>query len=454
MDFIIRRRTLISMVFIAMVMLGVISYNRLPVELYPVPEMPSMVVMVNSSNEVDPGYMEREAIIPLEGAIGQMEGVEEISSTATRRNGTIEITYNQGVNQKYAQLKLQEKIDEAVLNIPETFSVDVSKVDERSTENQFMNIQVLGEGGVDRLRNVTDEKISDPLLNVDGVAAVNVYGGREKSIEIELLPDVAEAYRLTPARIQQLLQGGHADRTYVGDVYEASSRYFVNVSAEFEEVSDIGNVVVDETSGIRLKDIASIRFGKKEPESYSRVNGKDVSSVVLVNDNTANLIELSHKTREVIAELNEELKDYGVEMLVQSDSAETMEKNIDQIIQLALIGGLLAVVILWYFLRNIRLVTVVALAIPISVYVALNFFYGFDISINRLTLVGMALAIGMLIDNSVVVLENIYRLAGKGQSMRDAVINGTSEVWRSVFAATLTTVCVFLPFFFTNDVIV
>jgi multidrug efflux pump subunit AcrB/ABC-type multidrug transport system ATPase subunit len=413
-----------------------------------------MVVMVNSRIEVDPGYMEREAIIPLEGAIGQMEGVEEISSMATRRNGTIQITYNQGVNLKYAQLKLQEKIDEAAAQIPETFNVEVNKVDVRSMLNQFMTIQVLGEGGVDRLRNITDEKISDPLLNVDGVASVNVYGGREKSIEIEILPDVADAYRLTPARIQQLLQGGHAERTYVGDVYEASSRYFVNVSAEFEAVSDIGNVVVDETSGVRLKDIASITFGTKEEESYSRVNGKDVISVVLVNDNTANLIDLSHKTREVIAALNDEMKDYGVELLVQSDSAETMEKNIDQIIQLALIGGLLAVVILWYFLRNIRLVTVVALSIPISVYAAFNFFYGFGISINSLTLVGMALAIGMLIDNSVVVLENIYRLAGKGQSMRDAVINGTSEVWRSVFAATLTTICVFLPFFFTDDVIV
>lgn len=454
MDFIIRRKTLISMVFIAMVLLGVISYNRLPMELYPVPETPSMVVMVNSSSEVNPGYMEREAIIPLEGAIGQMDGVEEITSTASRRNGTIEITYNQGVNLKYAELKLQEKVKEAAAQIPETFTVEVDNVDVRSTENQFMTLQVLGEGGVDRLRNITDEKISDPLLNIDGIASVTVYGGREKSIEIEVIPGIAEAYNLTPSRIQQLLQGGQTERTYVGDVYEASSRYFVNVSAEFESVSDIGNVVVDESSGIRLKDISSITFGTKEEESYSRLNGKDVISITLVNNNSVNLIDLSHKTREVIATLNEQMKDYGVQLLIQSDSAETMEKNIDQIIQLALVGGLLAVVILWYFLRNIRLVTVVALSIPISVYAAFNFFYGFGISINSLTLVGMALAIGMLIDNSVVVLENIYRLAGKGQTMRDAVINGTTEVWRSVFAATLTTICVFLPFFFTSDVTV
>jgi multidrug efflux pump subunit AcrB/ABC-type multidrug transport system ATPase subunit len=454
MDFIIRRRTLISMVFLAMVMLGIISYNKLSMELYPTPELPTMVVMVNSTIEVDPGYMEKQAIIPLEGAIGQMDGVEEISSMATRRNGTIEITFNEGVNLKYAQLRLQEKLNEVKAEIPAEFMIVLDKVDLRAMLNQFMSIQVLGEGGVDRLRNVAEKEIQDPLLNIDGISSVNIYGGREKSIEIEIAPDVAEAYGLTPARIRQLLQSGHNERTFVGEVYDASARYYVNVSAEFKDISDIGKVVVDRTSGILLKDIATITFGTKEETSYSRVNGMDVISMVLINDNTANLIDLSHRTREVIDELNRQLKPVGVELLVQSDSAETMEKNIDQIIELALIGGILAVIILWFFLRNIRLVFTVALSIPISVYAAFNFFYAFGITLNSITLVGMALAIGMLIDNSVVVLENIYRLAGRGVPVRDAVVNGTREVWRSVFAATLTTVCVFLPFLFTDDIIV
>lgn len=454
MDFIIRRRTLISMVFIAMVMLGVISYSRLSMELYPVPEMPTMVVMVNSSIEVDPEYMESQAIVPLEGAIGQLEGVEEISSNASRRNGTIQITYNEGVNLKYAQLRLQQKIDETKPSLADEFQVVVDKVDLRAMLNQFMSIQVLGEGGVDRLRNVADQEIQDALLNIDGISSVNIYGGREKSIEIEIEPEVAKAYNLTPARVRQLLQSSYNDRTYVGDVYDSRNRYYVNVSAEFGAISDIGNVVVNETSGIKLKDISTITFGTKEETSYSRVNGKDVISISLINDNSANLIDLSHKTREVIAQLNEDLKSVGVELLIQSDSAEIMENNIDQIIELALIGGLLAILILWYFLRNIRLVTAVAISIPISVYAAFNFFYAFNISINSITLVGMALAIGMLIDNSVVVLENIYRLVSRGSSLREAVINGTKEVWRSIFAATLTTICVFLPFFFTDDIIV
>jgi len=217
MDFLIRRKVLISMFFVAMTMLGLVSYNKLQMELYPVPETPSMVVMVGTNIEVDPEYMENQAIIPVEGVIGTLEGVEEISSMANGRNGTIQITYNEKTNLKFAQLRLQEKMNEIASSLPDGFTVTVNRVDTRSTANQFMSIQVLGEGGEDRLRDVADRQISDKLLNVDGVASVTVYGGREKSVSIELTPEVAEAYRLTPSRVQRLLSSGQVERTYAGD---------------------------------------------------------------------------------------------------------------------------------------------------------------------------------------------------------------------------------------------
>jgi multidrug efflux pump subunit AcrB len=155
-----------------------------------------------------------------------------------------------------------------------------------------------------------------------------------------------------------------------------------------------------------------------------------------------------------IEDLNKKLRSSGVTIVVQNNSAENMEKNINEVISLAITGALLAVFILWFFLRNIRLVAVIAVSIPISVYSAFNFFYAAGITINSLTLIGMALAIGMLVDNSVVVLENIYRLAGQGKDPATAVKQGTSEVWRSLFASTLTTIIVFLPFFFTGNFLV
>ncbi|MCD6354493.1 MAG: efflux RND transporter permease subunit, partial [Prolixibacteraceae bacterium] len=174
-------------------------------------------------------------------------------------------------------------------------------------------------------------------------------------------------------------------------------------------------------------------------------------SMLLVSDSQANLIDLSHRVEDEIVKLNEKLAPKDVKIVVQTNLADTMEKNIDQIINLALVGGLLAIFVLWVFLKNLKIVSFIALAIPISVFTAFNLFYAFNISLNSLTLVGLVLAIGMLLDNSVVVLENIYRLSGKRFDADRAVIQGTKEVWRSIVAATLTTVTVFLPFLFSSD---
>ncbi|MDD4192623.1 MAG: efflux RND transporter permease subunit, partial [Mangrovibacterium sp.] len=255
---------------------------------------------------------------------------------------------------------------------------------------------------------------------------------------------------ITAGTIRSLLSANSGSRVYAGNLKEEDQLYFVHVTAEYEQVSDLENLVVAD-GPILLKDVAEIRFGVKEETSYSRVNGQDAVSMLLINDSQANQIDLSHKAQELIEELNQKLEGKGVQVVVQENSAETMENNIDQIINLALVGGLMAVFVLWMFLKNVRIVAFIALSIPVSVYTAFNFFYAYGITINSLTLVGMALAVGMLLDNSVVVLENIYRLAGIGKSPDESVTRGTKEVWRSIVASTLTTVTVFLPFLFSSN---
>jgi multidrug efflux pump subunit AcrB/ABC-type multidrug transport system ATPase subunit len=200
-----------------------------------------------------------------------------------------------------------------------------------------------------------------------------------------------------------------------------------------------------------LKDVATVFFDMREETTLSRVNGMEAISITLVNDAQANLIDLSHRTIRIIDDLNTRLAPMDVEIVIDSNNAETMENNINQIISLALMGGLLAIMILWFFLKNLRLVFFIALSIPISVYVAFNFFFLAGITINSLTLVGIALAVGMLLDNSIVVLESIYRLSGTGMPAERSVIQGTTEVWRSIVAATLTTITVFLPFVFSEN---
>lgn len=441
------------MLFFGLSMMGYFSWKNLSMELFPNAELPMLYVQVSSQLEVDPKYMESQAIVPLEGAIGALQGIENMESTAQSRQGSIMVEFNKNINFKYTYLKVQEKVDEIKASLPEQFRVTVVKVDLNQMKNQFMQLQVLGSGGVDRVRNITDLKIKNELENVNGIAGVNVFGGREKSVEIQLDMNVCEAYHITAATIRNKITQNYKARAFAGNVYESNRQYFVQVTSEYDDLKEISNLVIA-PGPILLKDVAKVYFGTKEETSYSRVNGKNSVSITLVNDAQSNLIELSHNTLATIARLNKDLASKDVQIKVQNNAADTMEKNLNQIGELALVGGILAIIVLWIFLKNFQLVSIIALAIPISVLTAFNVFFGADISINSLTLVGMALAVGMLLDNSVVVLENIYRLRGIGLSPRDSVIQGTTEVWRSVFASTLTTITVFLPFIFSDNFLI
>lgn len=451
MDFIIKRKVLISMLFAAVSMLGVFSYRQLPVELYPTVQIPYLFVQIGTSLEVDPKYMENQAIIPIEGAIGTMKGVDKIESTAGQQQGMIQITYTPGTNIKFAYLKLQEKVDEIRKNIPQEFFIQVVKFDIEQLNNNLMTLQVRGGGGVDRVRQLVNREITDKISNINGVANVAVFGGREKSVEIHLKEDICKAFGITPADVRSTLANNTRSRTFAGKVSQNNQYVFVNVTADYSDISEISGLIVKQQGSVHLRDVADIRFGVKEQDSYSRVDGKDAVTMQLTRDTQSNMIELAKRVKNQIDILNKELKAKDVEIVIQNNSAETMEKNISLIINLALVGGILAIFILWIFLKNLRLVVAIGLSIPISVYTAFNFFYAYGITINSLTLLGMALAIGMLLDNSVVVMENIYRLASRNKDIDAVVKQGVKEVWRSIVASTLTTVMVFLPFAFSEN---
>lgn len=438
------------MLFIAFTLLGYISYKQLPVELLPNAELPMLYVNVNSQQDMDPSFVESEVIIPLEGAISTVGGVDRIQSEVSSRQSSIRIDFKSNVNFKSTSLRLEEKMKEVASSLPDGFTVRVQKMDLSRVNSTFISLQVRGSGGIDRVRNIVEEEIISELENIDGVAAAQVYGGRQRAIEIQLDKDASKALNITPSRISALINNNAREKVFVGTVKETESQYFVHLHSTYTKVSDLENIVVA-PGPILLKDIATIFFDLKEETSYSRVNGKEAISVSLVNDAQANLIDLSHRTLAVIEQLNSRVAPLDVEIVVESNMAETMENNINQIINLALTGGLLAILVLWFFLKNVRLVFFIALSMPISVFTAFSFFYWAGISVNSLTLVGMALAVGMLLDNSIVVLENIYRLSGTGLAAGESVSRGTKDVWRSIVAATLTTIIIFLPFIFSDN---
>ena len=214
------------------------------------------------------------------------------------------------------------------------------------------------------------------------------FGGQERSIEITYDNAACEAYGITPSQIRNAVASGQPTALLRATCMKTRCKYFVHVTAEYDQVTDLENIIVAE-GPVYLKDIATVYFGVKEEESISRVNGLDAVSIMLVSDSQSNLIDLSAKVQERIGIINEKYASQDVEIVVQTNTAETMKKNIDQIMNLALVGGLLAIFVLWIFLKNLRIVSIIALAIPISVFTAFNLFYAFNVSINSLTLVGL-----------------------------------------------------------------
>jgi multidrug efflux pump subunit AcrB/ABC-type multidrug transport system ATPase subunit len=443
------------MLFVATTMLGYISWKQLKMEIFPNAELPMLFIQVSSRIECTPEYMEQQAIVPVESVIAGLENIEKIESSAGRRSGSVLVSYQERTDLKYAYLKLDEQIASLRGDLPEEFNLQVVKIDLEDLGNTLMSLQALGTGGVDRVRNYVDQHITSELENIEGVAAVNVFGGRQKSVDIILNRAACEAYNIAPTRVRTILSSNMQLREYGGVLEEEGRRFFVYLDAEYESISQIEDLVIGRGNNpVKLKDVAEVYYGEKEEETISRVNGKDAVSLQVVHDAQANIIELSHKVQDQLDILNREGAPFDMEVTIQENSAELMEKNIDQIIRLALTGALLAIFVLWVFLRNVRLVILVALAMPVSIFTAFNFFFGFDISINSLTLIGIALAVGMLLDTSVVVLENIYRLRTLGHSPAESVVKGTGEVWRAVVAATGTTVAVFIPFVFSSEFLV
>ena len=447
---IIKRPVFVAMLLIGLSLLGVISYTQLPLELFPYIEPSMLIVRINGPNNANPSYVEREAVIPMESAIAALDDIERIESSINKTQATIFVYYTPKSNPKYAYIKLQECIETNQEQMGEDFSASVLKSNPDQLSDQFISFQARGDGGLDQIREVADEKIVPDLEMIDGIANVEVYGGQKHSIEIILDEEELKEYNLTFSQVSQIISQGVKEREYMGQVFEGSRKFFVNLESKYISLQNIENIVIRAVGPILLKHIATIVDGVAEGETISRTNGMETVSISLYRNREANLLSLSRKTRKIIEDLNQEVESDGISLVIQQDAALEIEENIDTILLLALVGGILAVAVLFFFLRNISLVMIVALTIPVSVLISMNLFYALGITVNTLSLVGVAIAIGMLLDNSIVVLENIHRHLTRTEDVQEAVVRGTNEVARAIFAATLTTICIFLPFAFST----
>lgn len=442
------------MLITGLCLLGVVSFRQLPIELFPNTELPQLIIQISGPSNADPGYVEHYAVIPLEGAIAGLENIERIESFVNRRNATIYVYYNQSSRQKYDYLKLQDRIASAATQLDDAFQANVVQTNPEQLSNRYLSFQARGEGSLDQIRSIIDEKVTPQLETLDGIANVNVYGGQQRSIEIIMNSKQLAEFGLTVNQVASRINQQSGRSQFLGVAREGRQKYFVNLVSEYTAISDLADVVIKNTGPITLGQIAEIRDGGAEEESISRINGMETVTVSLMRSWNTNLLSLAARTRAAIEDINSQISADGVELVIQVDEARIIEDNIQSILMLGLLGSLLAIAVLWVFIRRLKFVFIIALNIPISVLISMNLFYALGITINTLTLVGIAIAVGMLLDSSVVVLENINRHIGTNPDAGGAVVNGTNEVLRAIIAATLTTVCIFIPFLFSTEPLV
>lgn len=441
------------MLFIGITAMGYFSYSRLPVALYPDAEFPVMGVIVNTSSEYDPVYIRNYAAIPVEGTFSRLKGVEEINTRISSRGADFVVKFEKNVNLKMTYIELEENIKKLSASLPSEFRIQVVKSPSGLANSNFMSLSIIGDEEVNYIRNITEKEFLPSLRNIDGVSEVRISGGQQKTMEIRMNSAKSDALNLKPGDITALIQKNSVAGSFVGNIYECGKRISVKLRSEYTKAEDIGEIIVA-PGPVFLKDIADISFGYKEEDSYFRKNGKETVSLILSKSPSANLIALSEKVKKELKSMEKDMTSKGVSCIIEADAAEEITESIDSIIRLCITGGFLAILILYFFLREIKTVSIIAFAIPISVLSAFYFFFLAGISINTLTLTGIALAVGMLLDNSVVVMENIFRLRSRGADRETAAAEGVKEVYRSVFTGTLTTVTVFVPFLFTDNFIV
>jgi multidrug efflux pump subunit AcrB len=257
------------MFIIGLCLLGAVSVQQLPIELFPNTELPQLIINISGPQNADPSYVERYAVIPMEGAIAGLENIEKIESFVSNRQARIYVYYDTSSRQKFDYLKLEDRVSAAAAMLDDSFQAFVVKTDPEQLSNQFLSFQARGEGGLDQIRSVIDEKVTPQLETIDGIANVNVYGGRRRSIEIVLDSKLLAEFGLTVNQVASRINQQGGIKQYLGIAREGRQKYFVNLVSEYTNIPDLVDVVVKNQGPITLGQIAEIREGGAEEESGS-----------------------------------------------------------------------------------------------------------------------------------------------------------------------------------------
>ncbi len=451
-DLAVRRRVSVVMAALAVIAFGVVGYNRLGLELFPDITYPSITVQTEFPDTA-PQEVENLVTRPVEEAVGVLRGLQTIHSVSRAGVSEVTLEFAWGSDMDQLAMEVREKLDRLILP-QETTDPVVLRFD--PSLDPIIRLALSGPKGSEDLqamRRLAEKQIKQDFETVKGVAAAQIKGGLEEEIQINLDQDRLAALGITVDQVRQVVGVSNVNLPG-GALRGRDSQFLIRTINEFQDTAEIADLIIrqDGSATVRLGDVADVVWGSKERQEITRVGGSESVEISIFKEGDANTVAVARALKERLAAWQAGKLPAGHTLTVLFDQSHFIQQSIEEVRNAAVIGGVLAVLVLLVFLRDGRSTLIIATSMPISVIATFIAMYKLDISLNIMSLGGLTLGIGMLVDNSIVVLESIFRQRQLGASRFRAAIDGTSEVGAAVMASTMTTVAVFLPIVFVEGV--
>jgi len=444
---VVNRPTTVMILFVLLFLLGLYSFSNLALDLFPEIDFPVLLVTDNYSS-AGPQEIEYSITRPLEGLLSSVSKVEKITSTSSKGTSLITLQFKYGTDMADAANNVRDSLARAKNFLPaDAEAPTILKFD--TSQIPILTLSVLGNRSQEELRDIAENTIQGRLQQVDGVSRVSVSGGRIKAVLVQISQNRLEAYSLNLTQISNALRGQNTDVS-AGQITQGNTTYVVQTSGTFKSLDEIGaTVVAIRGSGanqrvIRIRDIGDVIQGYKPADDAVFVNGKPGVMMSVLKQGGANSVKTADNVKARLIKLKQELPN-DISVVPITDSTKFIRSSIGDVVEGGVYGIILAVIVLLFFLRSIKSTLIISTAIPVSVIITLAAMYFAGMTLNIMTLAGLTLGIGRLLDDSIVILENIYRYREKGATPKAAAINGTAEMMVAILASTLTTVCVFAP---------
>jgi HAE1 family hydrophobic/amphiphilic exporter-1 len=451
------RRVTIVMLMTAIVLFGMVSLSRLNLNLLPDISYPTLTVRTELTGAA-PVDIENLLSKPIEEAVGVVRNVRLVRSVSRSGQSDVTIEFLWGTDMDLAGVDVREKLD--ILFLPlEANRPLLLRFDPSSEPIVRIGLLHKGDAASDAsesrlktLRRLAEDRIKVELEAEEGTAAVKVSGGLEDEIQIRVDQQKLSQLGISIGQISERIRAENVNLSG-GRLEEGNQRFLVRTINEYQDVDAFRNAIVAYVADrpVYLRDVATVEQGYKDREAITRVKGQESVELAVYKEGDANTVQVAERIAQRINKLSESLPD-DIELVKIYDQSTFISSAVSDVRLAAVLGGLIAIFVLYGFLRDARATTIVSIAIPVSVIGTFLLMYTNDISLNIMSLGGIALAVGMLVDNSIVVLENIVRKKEQGESITEAAKNGTAEVASAVVAATLTTIAVFFPMVFISGI--